>query len=222
MNQTEDEDEDEEEDEQQSSETKHEPNEEEKKLLMGATTYQEGRKALKSLRTRSFEAMRIWAKVVDRSRIRRFSGGREKEENGSEKNPRTRTFSRDVGGSGDDDDCRQASNSFTHHLSHLSDSYAPDVPTPLLLRLIALSGRVKDTANSIFRAASHSFSFPQSFFPLPSVTDGCELSFGRSCGSHRSGLERNSSRVVMELGHCTVSRAKILPIGRCKVGPPPP
>jgi hypothetical protein len=39
MNQTEDEDEDE--DEQQSSETKHEPNEEKKELLMGATTYQE-------------------------------------------------------------------------------------------------------------------------------------------------------------------------------------
>jgi hypothetical protein len=39
--------------------------------------------------------MRIWAKVVDRSRIRRFSGGREKEENGSEKN-QARVLSRDL------------------------------------------------------------------------------------------------------------------------------
>jgi hypothetical protein len=53
---------------------------------MGATTYQEGRKALNRWKLESFQAMRIWATVVDRSRIRRFSGGREKEENGSEKN----------------------------------------------------------------------------------------------------------------------------------------
>lgn len=46
MDQTEEEDEDEEEDEQQRSETKHEPNEEKKELIQGATTYQERRKVL--------------------------------------------------------------------------------------------------------------------------------------------------------------------------------
>lgn len=166
MNQTEEEDEDEEEDEQQRSETKHEPNEEKKELLMGATTYQEGKKVLNRWKLEAFKRLRIWATVVDRSKIRRFSGRMRKRRKWKWEERRTPSFSREVGGGGVTTMTTVAKLSFTH-LSRLSDSYAPDVPTPLLLRLIALHERVKDTANSIFRAGSHSFSFPTNLLPVP-------------------------------------------------------
>lgn len=176
MNQTEDEDEDKhEEDEQQSSKTKHEPNEEKKELLMGATTYQEGRKARNRWKHETFKRCGFGPKSSDRSRIRRFSGGRRKRRKWKWEGPRKRTFSRELAGGGDDDDCRQASNSLTY-LSHLSDSYAPDVPTPLLLRLIALPDKSKRYGEQHLSSWLSLFFFshkPSS--PFPSVTDGYDL-----------------------------------------------
>jgi len=197
MNQTEDEDEDEhEEDEQQSSKTKHEPNEEKKELLMRATTYQEGRKARNRWKHEAFKRCGFGPKSSDRSRIRAFFWRTRKRRKRKWKGPRKRTFSRELAGG-----WRRWRLSPSFKFFHVS-------LTSFRLVRSRCSHAAHSTTRQSKRYGEQHLSFWLSLFffshkpssPFPSVTDGYDLSFGRSCGSHRSGLERNSSPVVMELG----------------------
>ncbi len=154
------------------------------------------KKSSESLKTRSFQAMRIWAKVVRSLENPAFFWRTRKRRKRKWKGPRKRTFSRELAGG-----WRRWRLSPSFKFFHVS-----------LTSFRLVRSRCSHAAHSTPRQSKRygeqhlSFWLSLLFFshkpssPFPSVTDGYDLSFGRSCGSHRSGLERNSSPVVMELG----------------------
>jgi hypothetical protein len=114
------------------------------------------------LKTRSFQAMRIWATVVDRSRIRRFSGGREKGRKRKWEEQRTRTFSREVTTM-----TTVAKLQILSRISHVFPTRTLQMfPRRSFLRLIALPRESKRYGEQhLFELALTLFLFPQTLLP---------------------------------------------------------